>query len=238
MSYQIPSQNPSTPPNDMNTDQDYEYAPKSDEPVFIQNKQGFKRRAINSQNNNLQPLETNEKDDNVFIVEAQNAVFTEGSPRSAELIVDVSEKSGYMGMSYPGADDSGMFNLRAIINEAKRSEGRFYERIEIFYKRNNVLDDGNYGDNENNDMNIMIQDDGQEAEEEEEPERHRFERVPSKIRKTENQGVEIGQLTLNLAPFFAYFSKQISPQKSPSRKKALTILVKNPKHQLASIMKA
>ena len=108
----------------------------------------------------------------------------------------------------------------------------------IFYRSNNVLDDGNYGDNENNEMNIMIQDGDQEAEEEEEPQRHRFERVPSKIRKTENQGVEIGQLTLNLAPFFAYFSKQISPQKSPLRKKALIILDKNPKPQQASILKA
>ena len=132
MSYQIPSQNPSTSPNDTNPDQDYEYAPKSDEPIFIQNKQGFKRRAINSQNNNPPTIETNERDDNALIVEPQKDVFTEGSPRSAELIVDVSEKSGYMGMSYPGGDDSGMFNLRYIISEAKRSEGRFYERINSF----------------------------------------------------------------------------------------------------------
>jgi len=129
MSYQIPSQNPSTPPDDTNTDQDYEYAPKSDEPVFIQNTQGFKRRAINSQNNNQPTIETDENDDNVLVVDAPQPVFTDGSPRSVELIVDVSEKSGYMGMSYPGADDNGMFNLRAIINEAKRSEGRFYGSI-------------------------------------------------------------------------------------------------------------
>ena len=108
----------------------------------------------------------------------------------------------------------------------------------ILYRSNNVLDDGNYGDNENNDMNIMIQDDEQEVEEDEEPQRHRFQRVPSKIRKTENQGVEIGQLTLNLAPFFVYLSNQISPQKSLSRKKAFIILGKNPKLQQASILKA
>jgi len=179
MSYQIPSQNPSSPPNDTNVDQDYEYTPKSEEPTIPQSKHGFKRRAINPQNNNQQSLEINDKDENVLVVEAQRDVFTEGSPRSAELIVDVSEKSGYMGMSYPGGDDSGMFNLRLIINEAKRSEGRLYEN------------EMNYGENEHNDMNIMIQDEEQEIEEDDERERHRFERVPSKIRKTENQGVEI-----------------------------------------------
>jgi len=130
MSYQIPSQNPSTPPNDSNGDQDYEYAPKSEEPVFTQSKHGFKRRAINHQNNNQQSIETTDNNEDVLIVETQNQiVFGEGSPRSAELIVDVSEKSGYMGMSYPGGDDSGMFNLRYIINEAKRSEGRMYESM-------------------------------------------------------------------------------------------------------------
>jgi len=61
----------------------------------------------------------------------------------------------------------------------------------------------NYGENEQNDMNIMIQDEEQEMEEDDEPQRHRFERVPSKIRKTENQGVEIGQLTFILGRLFS-----------------------------------
>jgi len=124
MSYQIPPQNPSSPNNNLDPDQFYEYSNQADDQVSIEqilSNTGFKRRAIVHQSPE-QPGSA----EKALNTEGNRSINGEGSPRSSEFVVNVSETPAFMGMSYSGGDDGALSDLKFIINEAKKSEGRLF----------------------------------------------------------------------------------------------------------------
>jgi len=193
MSYQIPPQNPSSPNNNPDSDQIYEYANQIDDSSNIEeilSNTGFKRRVIAHQSPE-QPLSAEKQ----LNTEGNRSLTGDGSPRSGELIVNVSETPAFMGMSYSGGDEGALLDLKFIINEAKKSEGRIFGSKDLKYVKYKKIGDDNFRYVDSNVMNIRIEDDAYDLGVEFSDVNSRFNRIPTKVRKTSNQALEIGLTT-------------------------------------------
>lgn len=125
MSYQVPPRDALLQQSMTDYTPSYEYSGHQDDAVIIQKgpaKGGFVRRII------AQP------DSGLFSVDETNAMtfnstapgLIEGDPQSGCVVVNFSDRTDFYGMEAQSSEDGSMQNLRYIINEAKRAEGRLF----------------------------------------------------------------------------------------------------------------
>lgn len=182
MSYQSSQHTYSSSSNDY--EHSYGYEDQDIEVQVLPTKANFKRKTIT---HNTELISVNEQEEDAWDA---NVYAQEVSPRSGGVIVNFSEKSSLLGMSYPGPEDGSLHSLKYIINEAKRAEGHLFPSKSLNVNGIFYILGGEY--NEDGEMNIEVYEAAPEIKGEYPEEKGRFNRVPTRIRKTSNQALEIG----------------------------------------------